>query len=639
MPFLRRLLLLLLATGALASRASSQDVIGVDQVVEGDELRRLGITQLGEILRYVHGGRTTTIDGFSRRLSLNGLGSYHEAGPDVYVDGHPVELTFFGFDPLNLVGVPIEAIDRVEIVTKPALIYGTFAGRGAIHIHTRDEVEGVRADAALSVDSEVGDPGPFAYLDEVENTDTQGPNARALLEAGSETAGARVGGIFHRHYLTKPAILPRMLDLQHFSDAPIMEVVAPSASAAWGGSSFGANVLGLGLIGNLYTYLPHASKEISADYRAANVSGVLRHEITPRSAFRHRLSVSALRAHHPSASSVPFSWEEEGFTVNSAFGRSLDSRVVALGVTAGFERARGQTEANRKTSALYAAIAGRMSETVEYQGGGMIATDWTYSALKAYGGITVRPSPEHRGDLYLSIAEDLPHEQSGVDGWVQWGAEVPLLPMEVDREEVNVAIRASGDAEWSWTPNTTHAVAGGVGIRVAGDSYAFDRTIVPDGNGYRAAALSYSYVTGSNGVAWMEYVTRLLPGTQRLFWHVEATLGGDELYRQIWRAVPDARFGVFAYVPLAPDFQFEASLVRQTGSTWEEFEPVVGEAAEVSGSTLLDAAFYKRLLAGRVHVRLAFRNFLREEVRFHPIGDVFDLSARLDVRVEFRKSR
>lgn len=628
-----------LAAHAQAGSAQDFDAIGVDQVIDGDELRRKGITRLGEVLRYVQAARTTTVDGFEHRFSLHGLGSFHEPGPAIYVDGHPVELGVLGTETLNLLGIPVEAIERLEIVSKPALISGTFAGRGAVHIHTKAEVEGLRAEAAVGIESEVGDPGPFAYLDEQPNVDTHGPDLRALVEAGGSTAGVRAAGLYQRHYLTKPPVLLRRIILQDFVEAPVIEIAAPAVTASWGTEQAGLNLIGLGAAGTVYPFFPHAAREVSATYRAANVSALLQQSVSRTVALRHRISAGLQRAEQPSDSSVPFEWEHESFSLNSALGRSLPHRVVVLGATGRLDRARTANASDRFTGSLYAAIAGQMSENVQYQGGGMLMSDWESSALKAYAGITLQPDGENRGDVYVTIAEELPHEQNVVDAWTRRDLEVPHVPSQVSRPPDAVAMRATGDAEWTWSPNRRHSLAGGVGLRISADTYTYRRTIQPMGAGYRAIALSYGYAEGTTGIFWMEYSTRLLPGRQRLFFHHQSTVEGDDLYYEVWRAVPDTRFGASIYAAIAPDFEVEAVLTRLSNATWSEFALLEGVSQDVEGATIFDLSVYKRLFAGRVHARMALRNMLRDELRFHPLGDAFDLAARFDLRVEFGTRR
>lgn len=622
-----------------ASLAQEAEVIGVDQVIDGDALRSKGIMRLGDILRHVGAARILTVDGYSHRISLNGLGSFHEPEPTVYVDGHPVDLSLFGGADLNLLGIPIEAVDRVEIVAKPALIYGSFAGRGAIHIHTHPEVEGLRAEAAVAARNEVGDPGPWAEVDDEPNTDTQGPDFRLLVEAGGPTAGARFQGVRQRHYLTKPALMDRLRGLQDSGSAPMMEMTAPGITGSVGNASVGGNLIALGVTGRYYPFLPYASREVSANYRAANVSAVARHEILGGVALRHRLTASAVRADQPDDSEVPFGWERESITFNTAFGRSLTRRVVVLGATARFDRARSSGEADRFIGSLYAAIAGRISEAVQYQGGGVLSSDWSSSALKAYGGVTIQPNDRHRGDVYLTIAEELPHEQNFTDAWSRRGIGLPEWPTQTRRPDDNVSIRATGDAEWSYTPNSRHSVAGGIGLRVSADTYAYRRVIQPVGDTYRTASLAYDYAEGTNATVWMEYAARLFPGRQRIFVHHGSTLTGDELFREIRRAVPDSRIGLSVSLPIAPDFEVEAVATHQSSARWPEFEGVGGLTDDAEAATLVDLAVYKRLFAGHVHVRLVLANLLRDEVRYHPMGDTFDLTGRIDVRVDFGTRR
>ena len=623
---------------AVDARAQKTERYGAEQVIDGDELRRKGITRLAEALRYVQAARGATVDGFGHRFQLNGLSSFHEPGPAVYVDGHLVELGLLDTGSLHLIGIPVEAIDRIEIVAKPALIFGTFAGRGAIHIHTRPVVDGARVEAGITSTSEVGDPGPFAYVDDVPNVDTQGPDFRSVAEAGGERAGFRVAGAFQRHYLTQPPVLQRVVRLDPMHSPPRNEMISPVVTASWDGSSFGARIVGLAAAGRLYPYLPHASAEVATRYRAANVSALLQHNITRRTSLRHQISVVGLYAENPAGGSIPLQWDRRSLTLNSAIGRTLTRRVVVLGGTARFDRL-PVDEVGRFTGALYAAIAGRMSETVEYQGGGMLTTDLDHSALKAYAGITVQPDRFHRGDFYVTIIEDLPHEQNIVDDWARRGAGIPEFPDQVSGPDDAIVVRATGDAEWTWTPNRRHAVAAGVGVRVAADTYIYDRSISLGDRRPLVTELTYRYAQGTLAIAWMEYASRMLPGRQRLFAHVQGVVSGDEPFHDVWRAVPSRKFGLSIYGPFAPDFELEASIVRQSGASWLEYASLDGAVPDLRSATMMDLSVYKRLLAGRLHLRLTLANLLRDTARYHPLGDDFDMSIRFDLLVEFGTPR
>lgn len=642
--FLRPVFALSLAWCSLAApaaRGQSAETAGINQVLEGDELNSLGLTRLGDVVRYIYGGRTLTIDGFSHRLSLNGLGSFHEPGPALYVDGHPVDLSLFGTEQLNLLGVPIEAIDRIEISTAPELVAGSFAGRGVIHIRTRPAVEGVRGEAAVSALNEVGDPGPFGHLEgsAAPNIDTQGPNARGSVEAADADRAVRAAAVYNRHYLTKPVILARLDGLHRSSDAPVIEVASPAVSAAWERSGAAASILGLGVTSRLYPYLPYASREVALNYRAGMASAAVRHRIGSAGFLRHRVSVSIKRAHEPGVSTLPFEWQQEKVGVNTAWGRTIRDIVVVLGATGHYNRARSGNAADWYSGGLYAAIGGELTARSQYRGGGMIAADGNAVAVRSYVGVSVFPAPGHRGDFYVTLVDDLPEEQDPVDPWIRAGVRPALTPDDVETPGEDVSTRATGDAEWRWAPDSRQELAGGLGVRVSADTYLFSREIEPVHDAYRTSALTYAYAAGTVGLAWLEYSSRLLHGRQRLFWNHQMTLGGDRAFRTAWRAVPRTSFGMSLYLPVTPDFQVHTYVSRQSGSSWHEFNEVGGVDSDVAGSTLVDLGIYKRLGAGRVHLRLALINLFRDDLRSHPLGDTFDLTAHVDLRVEFGKRR
>jgi hypothetical protein len=617
---------------APAARAQMGTVTEVDQVIDGDELMALGIGRLADVLSYVRRGRFTTIDGFSYRASLNGLSNFQDLPPDVFVDGHHVESAAVGTDVLNLVGIPIDAVESVEISMRPLLLSGVLAERGAIHIRTRRAENRLTFKAGVSAANEVGDPGPYRS-EGLSNIDTQGPDAE--VSAGVGTGGLDIlsAAVYRRHYLTKPGLLPRLHGLYPSSTAPMAEVLAPSLRFHVEGSRVDASIFGTGVRSRIYPYLPHAAREVALNYDAADISTMASFRIGARSILRSRLAASLQSARQPNGSSLPFAWERTRFLANLALGRALETLDVVLGGTAGVESVSMRSQGNYGWGEFYTAIAGQMAQRARYQAMGKIDVDAGAVAVKMYLALVLQPSSKHRFELSGSLIEALPHHQNPIEYWTRRDVEPDLFPETVSRRTKNVSLRAAGDLEWRWEPDHVRTIAAGIGVRHFARANLFRREISVVDSSFRTTSLSYFDVNGTSGTAWFEIEPRILPGHQRLYASWDVPVYGDELYMETWDAVPDAHVGLSMNFPLAPDFQFHGHLAHQTGSTWHEFAGVPGAQAKVPGGTRFELALYKRLGAGRLHLRLALSNLLRDDLKYHPVGDTFDLAARIDMRL------
>jgi iron complex outermembrane receptor protein len=118
-------------------------------VVSADEIQQRGYTSLAEVLRAIP-GFYDVYDHVHHNIGVRGINGGEDAAGNVIklmIDGHPVDYrpttgNFFGEEL-----IPIEVIDRVEIIRGPAsALYGANAFLGVINVITRSgaSVQGAR---------------------------------------------------------------------------------------------------------------------------------------------------------------------------------------------------------------------------------------------------------------------------------------------------------------------------------------------------------------------------------------------------------------------------------------------------------------------------------------------------------------
>jgi len=128
----------------------SAEAPAVVTVVTAEEIQQRGYSSLSELLRWVP-GFYDVYDGVTHNIGVRGINGGIDAAGDllkVMIDGHPVDYrpttgNFFGPELL-----PIEAVERVEIIRGPAsALYGANAFLGVINVITRTgaSVAGARA--------------------------------------------------------------------------------------------------------------------------------------------------------------------------------------------------------------------------------------------------------------------------------------------------------------------------------------------------------------------------------------------------------------------------------------------------------------------------------------------------------------
>lgn len=116
----------------LARTAASVYVIGAD------EIRRSGAQILPDVLRLAPGVNVAQIDANAWAISIRGLNSRYSNKVLVLLDGRAVYNNTFGGVYWDQIDVPLEIVERVEVVRGPGgTVWGANAVNGVINIITR----------------------------------------------------------------------------------------------------------------------------------------------------------------------------------------------------------------------------------------------------------------------------------------------------------------------------------------------------------------------------------------------------------------------------------------------------------------------------------------------------------------------
>lgn len=118
-----------------------QDAPGIVSVLSKEEIRNFGARTLFDLLNQLPSIYMLGSFGFPQNLiSIRGDNFAHfNTRVLLLIDGRPLrEMTWGGKDPAILLGFPIDAIERLEVVRGPgSVLYGSNAFNGAINIITR----------------------------------------------------------------------------------------------------------------------------------------------------------------------------------------------------------------------------------------------------------------------------------------------------------------------------------------------------------------------------------------------------------------------------------------------------------------------------------------------------------------------
>jgi iron complex outermembrane receptor protein len=129
-------------TSAGQKKQNLSDVAAAITVLNSDDIRRSGATNLPDLLRYVPGVEVGQANNSDISVTIRGFGGVYASKLLVLVDGRSIYNPLFGGVEWQYQRMMMDDIDRVEVIRGPgATIWGANAVNGVINIITKDAAD------------------------------------------------------------------------------------------------------------------------------------------------------------------------------------------------------------------------------------------------------------------------------------------------------------------------------------------------------------------------------------------------------------------------------------------------------------------------------------------------------------------
>jgi hypothetical protein len=131
-----------------------------------------------------------------------------------------------------------------------------------------------------------------------------------------------------------------------------------------------------------------------------------------------------------------------------------------------------------------------------------------------------------------------------------------------------------------------------------------------------------------------------------VYYNYQSAVAGDELFKDVWGAIPTHRFGYrFTLFPSA-GFRVWGILSYLSSTAWPDYSGIDGIVCEttqttttyyatVESSMVLDLQLQKWFWHKRIRGDFICRNVWNDELRYHPIGTSFDLTFFFQLKLFF----
>lgn len=121
------------------------------QIITAEQIRASGYARLSDVLQLIDGWTYTTLMGDKWSLQSNGAGNYKNQSWILMINGQRITFDQYNTTDLNLLGIAIPEIERIEIMNASGMYLGEFATNGLIHIVTKKTTkEGIRVSGFFS---------------------------------------------------------------------------------------------------------------------------------------------------------------------------------------------------------------------------------------------------------------------------------------------------------------------------------------------------------------------------------------------------------------------------------------------------------------------------------------------------------
>jgi hypothetical protein len=629
-----------LAGSALSAQETADATVG-GRSVTGETLRRAGATRLGDVLRLAGMWDVATVDGFTWQASPLGGGPFAPAGWRVMVDGRRMELDLFGTTSLDRLGIPLDRIERVELVELPRLAAGRLTTEGIVHVHTLEPTPGPSASGWFTTGSEIGDPGPFEFTPEASaNVDRTGHDGTAALGYGGNSWFASATLALGQMVPTDPAIVERYAAA--LGGRPRLYLTAPAlrAGVRAGGGRHEVTVRH-STVGGALGLSPFGT-EVATRERFTRVGVAGTAPAGERRAVSYDIAHTVNGARTRRATfDPPLDW-----TARTTEARLEVSQRNSRLRTAGVMVRRLAAESPEKLPAIeLATVYGEVGLRPGAAGGPAAAAALTLGEGEAGLAALLRrrwaPSPGSSLDAVLAYERAVRAEDNSIWAWTERG--YSLLPSAGEPFDVVGSRRGqeriTADAVWSFRPfQHVRVSARGLFRRSRNLSLEARRLhFLPDMDSFEGPSTIVHEAGGELAGGSVEIAAAALQGLDlHLAWWYRGVVGGDTLFRRAWESVP--RHGARALVEYVPVPGLEIWMLAgyRGDSRWADYDAVAVESEgrypdRLDDTFTLDIALQKWLWNRRLRAHLGVRNLLGGTLRYHPAGATFAPTAMVQL--------
>ncbi len=628
------------------------------EIITAEMIRSSGAIRVGDILFLANGLNVNSMDGYTWRVSMNGLSSLQRQNWIVMLDGQRIELSSFNLIHLNMLSTVIDKVSFVEIFNLPQIHEGEFVDKGLIHIHTNKPNPGLSVQGDVATGSETKDPGPYIYTEfATPNVDRTGRDLSTILNVALKNWYFRTGLMTQTHLFTDLAMVKRNQSI--YAGDGFMALGRTSSFFNMGlETSHGRHELLVSYSNadKYFLFFKPVGREIPVDYMMRHFGINGNFSISENLGLTYRLKYSRNQINEfPNTLDFDFDWKSSNFHAN--FEGDFESVLYKSKFGVGFDRFHLDTSYQLENDfydvgKVYGIVNYSLADNVQ-QG----INAWaTFSGGKTgiKGALTNnwQVTSRHEVSTILSFSQRLLEEDNSFWYWSERGYDL------LEENNVNYTIigqidkskQVTADVIWEHNLNCklTLETAGSYrffyGLYLEKQFFDFH----PEDCSFSSPVQIYANQSGQTLGGHFALKYRPVPQLEyRFFYGYRTTIAGDNVFKDVWKSIPEHKASYRLIYNPVENFSIWVMLNYLSSSNWMDYQNIDGKScvlgrinvkysSTVKKATIFDLQFQKWLWRRRLQASLLLRNVWDKNYRYHPIGASFDLSFYIQLKGFFQ---
>lgn len=621
----------------LSDPASSQR-----QIITAAQIRMSGYTRLSDLMQLIDAWTFTSVNGDRWYMQSNSNSHYQNQNWVLMLNGQRVNISRIDAVNLNMLGVSVFDIERIEVVNTPNLYLNEYSDKGLIHIVTKQYQQGLTVKAMVNNGNETGDPGPYRY------TQSNRSNINRIGENYAVSAGYASGRFFARtsfnqqHYYARGEdIRLRYTHFNHPELTPRNTIQSGYAQIGYAGKKWLHQFQGhLSNTGD-FTFITPYSTELRnlQTYYSGGYTSLFK----PNTNSQIRLSLTYDQTDvEPSPTSyfLPVIKTQQTALANLSYTKTFPYQKKNGQWQAGvaLEQNTFQYFSSSKSSTFqllkpYGILSLPVTRKGTLTTDAMLVSNNTDLGYKATVGFYKRVDIITNWNLVLSHTNRLVEEDNNMVSLMANRSEALALPNAVPMNKLSNQKQFSADFFYGITIGNNFKLIYQTGIKQLTGQAAY----LLDTSAFYYNLSTYSYQTNLSRINWLNRIYAYYNVLDNFIFHINylrnGRISGDEA---IVSAIPLNKFTFTTEYQLPKNFQLWGRLTWQSATEWKAANAIDSTATNARDANtpelfLIDAGIGKTMLKNRLHLNLTLRNLLNNKEMYHPLGA--DIGLRMFVTV------